>query len=238
MKPNFKSFTGIAAVLLGGMLPLGASTVTYDFGDTSGGATPTGAAPWLEAVFTDTGLPANTVQLTVSAANLTGSEFLSCLYFNLNPALDPTGLSFLASGSTGLFTSPTAQAAANGFKAGPDGKFDFLINFTTTGDASTRFTGGDSITFTITGITGLTATDFDFLSAPAGGSGPYSSAAHIQGIDPNSLSGWINPTETIRNNADRLPSVPDGATTISLLGASLVAVEGLRRKIQGRSSAR
>jgi hypothetical protein len=238
MKSNIRSISGIAAVLLGGMMPLSAATVTYDFGQVSGGTAPAGSPPWLEAVFTDAGQPANTVQLTINAANLSGSEFVSCWYFNLNPALNPKALSFSVSGSSGSFTDPTVQTGPNGFKAGPDGKYDVLFNFATGGGASTRFSSGDSLTFTITGISGLTASDFDFLSAPAGGSGPYGSAAHIQAIAPDDLSGWINPTTTILNHSDRTPTVPDGSTTVVLLGASLVAMEGLRRKLLPRSSAR
>lgn len=222
--------TGIAAVVFGSLMPLGATTVTYDFGQVSAGGTPAGTPPWMQASFTDTA--ASTVQLTISAGNLSGTEFVSCWYFNLNPNLDPTALSFAVSGSTGSFTDPTVQTGANAFKAGPDGKFDILLNFATGGGDSTRFTSGDSLTFTITGLSGLTASDFDFLSAPSGGSGPYSSSAHVQAIDASDRSGWINPTDTVRNNSERLPAVPDGASTISLLGASLVAIEGLRRKVQ------
>jgi len=215
----------------------GASTVNYEFGQLSGGTAPDGNPPWLEAVITDNGQPANTVQMTVSAGNLTGNEFVGCWYFNLNPALDPTGLSFSVSGSTGTFSDPTIQTGANGFKAGQDGKFDMLLGFNTGSDASAHFGAGDSVTFTITGITGLTADDFDWLSTPAGGSGLYSSAAHIEGITDDGASAWINPTSTLLQNSAAERGVPDGAATISLLGASLLAIEGLRRTLQKRSAA-
>lgn len=222
-------------MLLAGALPVCASTVTYDFGQTSGGSAPSGVPPWLQADFTDNGQPAGTVQLTISAGNLTGSEYLSCLYFNVNPALDPTALSFSVSGSSGSFTDPTVQKGANSYKAGQDGKFDLLLGFST---GSGAFKAGDTLTFTITGASGLTAQDFDFLSTPAGGSGLYSSAAHIGGID-DGATGWINPTSTqFFGNAATQPSVPDGSATIALLGASLLTIEGLRRKLQMRSSTR
>lgn len=236
MKSSYRLLSGITGALFAGILPLAAGTVEYDFGQLSGGTPPAGATPWLQAVFTDTA--ANTVQLTLSAGNLTGSEFVSCWYFNLDPALTPTSLNFSETGSSGAFTGPTIQTGANGYKAGPDGKYDVLLGFSTAGGASSRFSGGDSITFTITGITGLTAQDFNFLSSPAGGSGPYSSAAHIQGIAPGDGSGWANPTlTTISTRADTSPSLPDGSSTIMLLGASFLAIEGMRRKIQTQPSA-
>jgi hypothetical protein len=225
-----RSISGIAVVLLGGILPLSASTITYDFGQVSSGTTPVGAAPWLQAVFTDNSLPANTVQLTLTAGNLVGSEFVSCWYFNLNPALDPTALSFSLAGSTGSFANPSIQTEANGFKAGPDGKFDILLGFSTA--SGQRFTGGDSLTFTITDLNGLTASDFNQFST-ACGSGAYTSATDVQSIGDNGGSAWINPTSIVAND-QRAPAVPDGSETVALLGVSLLAIEGLRRKLQAR----
>jgi hypothetical protein len=225
MKQQLRSLLGIAAVSLTGVISVSASTLDYNFGTVSDGTAPAGSPPWLQAALSDTG-PANSINLTLTAGNLTGSDFVSCWYFNLNPSLDPTALTFTISDSTGSFTAPSVQTGANGFKAGPDGKFDFLVGFATTGDDSTRFTSGDSITFNITGISGLTIDDFGWLSTSAGGGGAFVSAAHVVSGDD---SGWINPVSTIRQNADTTPSVPDGAPTIALLGASLMAIEGFRR---------
>jgi len=214
-------------MMVAGALPLNASTVTYDFGQVSGGATPGGPPPWLQAVFTDNGMSAGTVQLTVSAGNLVGNEFVSCLYFNLNPTMDPTALSFSLSGS-----NPSIQTGANAFKAGPDGKYDLLLGFSTA--SGSQFGSGDSLTMTISGI-GLTANDFDYLSTAAAGYSPYASAAHIESIDPGDLSGWINPTTTTFSPADdRGPAVPDGSETILLLGISLLGIECVRRVAQYR----
>lgn len=238
MKTTMRRAIGMAGVLLAGALPSLADTVTYNFGSVSSGTTPAGSPPWVQVSFTDNGLPANTVQLTVDAANLSGSEFLSCLYFNLNPSLNASSLSFSQSGSTGSFTGPTVKTGDNGFKAGPDGKFDIFLGFATTGDASSRFTDGDSLTFTITGITGLTADDFDTLSTYAGGAGQYASAGHIQSIGDGG-SGWINPNTTILlPNSDRPPVVPDASETITLLGGALLVMEGVRRKLKLQSVAR
>ena len=209
-----------------GALPLNASTVTYDFGQVSGGATPGGNPPWLQAVFTDNGQPSGSVQLTLTAG-LVGSEYVSGLYFNLNPSLNPTSLSFSPSGS-----NPSIQTGANAFKAGPDGKYDLLLGFSTA--VGSRFGNGDSLTLTISGI-GLTANDFNYLSTAAAGCSPYASAAHIESIDPGDLTGWINPTATFFSPSDRQgPSVPDGSATILLLGGALLGIECLRRAAQYR----
>jgi hypothetical protein len=230
------SIIGIAAWSCLGVLNAGASTLTYNFGQVSGGTAPAGSPPWVQAVFTDSGLPADTVQLTLTAGNLAGGSFVSCWFFNLDPSLDPTKLSFSPSGSTGLFTDPAISTAANGFKAGPDGKFDILFSFTSTGDDSALFGNGDSLTYTITGLSGLTVDDFDRLSTCAGGSGDYASAAHIQsGPDGQGTFGWVNPT-TISANADIAPNVPDSSMTIGLLGASLAGLGVFRKRMQARSS--
>ena len=233
MKSNYRIVSGILAFAVAGVLSASADTISYNFGQVSGGTTPAGAPPWLQATFTDTA--ASTVNLTLSAGNLSGSDFVTCWYFNLNPGMDPANLNLTVSSSTGSFTAPSVGVGANGFKAGPDGKFDLLLGFSSTGDDSTRFTSGDSLTFTITGISGLTADDFSWLSTSAGGKGTYSSAAHIESGAPLA-DAWVNPTSTLRQNADTSPRVPDGGTTIALLGASLIAIEGFRRKMQLRSS--
>jgi hypothetical protein len=45
--------------------------------------------------------------------------------------------------------------------------------------------------FTLTEA-GLTESSFNFLSTPAGGSGPFVTAAHIQSIGTGGASGWID----------------------------------------------
>ncbi|HXT11940.1 MAG TPA: hypothetical protein VN873_10300 [Candidatus Angelobacter sp.] len=226
----------MAMLALVGTMPVLADTVTYNFGGVSAGASPAGSPPWVQAVFSDNGQPANTVQLTLNAGNLTGSEFVSSWYFNLNPSLDPTLLTFTQSGSTGSFTDPTVKTGANGFKAGVDGKFDVLVGFNVTGGISDEFTSGDSVTFTITGIGPLTAGDFDQLSTCASGGAQYLAAADIDSISDNDGYGWINPDSAILD--DRQQAVPDSSATAGLLGAAVIAMAVLSRKVQIRSSLR
>jgi hypothetical protein len=205
-----------------------ASTTTYDFSDTFEGAPPGAVPPWLQASFTDTGLPANTVQLTLSAVNLSANESVSCWYFNLNPLLDSTALSFGSPSSVGSFGTPLIQTGADKFKAAGSGKYDILFTFGGS-DSSAGFGAGDSITFTITGIPGLNASDFSSLST-SGGDGPYASAAHIVS---GQQSGWVDPASVI--HASILASdfsVPDTCGTLALLSLSTLALGtfGWKRK--------
>jgi hypothetical protein len=190
--------------------------------------------PWITAVFQDTSTPGS-VMLTLSAPHLTGNEFVSGWYFNLNPALDPTQLQFnSATVSSGSFTLPGIRESVDSYKADGDGKYDILLSFSTSGGLNGNFTSGDSLSYTLSGNFGshvLSAADFLFLSAPAGGHGPFDAAAHVQGIGQNSgASGWVDPSSPIMGQ-DVVPA-PDGAATMMLLGVGVLAVEAVRRKIQ------
>jgi hypothetical protein len=151
---------------------------------------PAGPTPWLTADFENT---AGGVTLTISAAGLTGSEFASELYFNIDPTLNQNSLTFSETASTGTFSTPTIDQAVgdNNYQADGDGKYDFRFNFGTA--QAGRFGSGDSITYKIGGIAGLVPINFGFLSAPAGGSGPFYAAAHIQSIGTGNVSTWIEP---------------------------------------------
>lgn len=164
---------------------LRADTLVLFFGtEFSGGTPPAGPTPWLTATFTQV---AGGVQLQMSNVNLVGTEFVTGWYFNLNPALNPANL-FLGFVSGEAATG--ISRGADGFKADGDGYFDFKLDFATASTAD-RFTAGETSTYLISGISGLTAADFNFLSAPGGGTGSWSSAAKVQGIGPAGGSGWV-----------------------------------------------
>ena len=172
-----------------------ASTLTFDLSyEFSGGTPPAGAAPWLRAHFDDGGSPGS-VMMTLSTPNLTGVEFVSKWYFNLDPVMDPTALVFLGPAKVGSFTNPTISTAVDAFKADGDGKYDVKLDFAVNDGAPTRFGVGDSVKYLVLGA-GLTASSFDYLSAPAGGHGPFEVAAHVQGIGPcGADSGWVTVPE-------------------------------------------
>ncbi len=169
----------------------------------SGGASPVGPAPWLGIIFQDAG--PGTVTMTMTARGLTGSEFVSGLYFNLAPSIAPEALTLANPTCVGAFATPTVSLGSNAFKADGDGYFDVLVGFATSGGEANRFTAGDSISYTITGPANLSAASFDYLSEHGGGAGQYPVAWHVQAIS-GGLSGWV--------------SVPEPATLAMLLAGA------------------
>ncbi len=180
------------------------------------GAPPAGPVPWLTATFDDQG-SAGSVNMTLNAANLTGEEFVTGWYLNLDPALGPSSLTFSMPTKVGAFDIPTISLGADSFKADGDGRYDILLAFPTPDGSDARFTAGDALTYTITGIPSLIASSFDFPSAPAGGLGPYPMAVHVQGIGVNAEeSGWA--------------TVPEPATMASLAPLAVLALMARRRR--------
>lgn len=155
----------------------------------SGGTPPAGNPPWLRATFNDFG-GSGSVEMTLTALNLTGSEFVNDWLFNLDPVLDPSALSFGVQSATSNFALPSVLTGSNAFKAAGNTSFDIKVDFAVATPPN-RFDAGDSITFLVTGIPSLNANSFNFLSEP-GGQGPFFSAAHVQGIGPTGdESGWV-----------------------------------------------
>jgi hypothetical protein len=163
----------------------------------SGGTPPSGLQPWMTATFDDGG-GSGSVVLTLDNVNLVGSEFVSEWNFNLDPMFDPDDLVFsseIAIGGNG-FDFPTTDTEADDFMAGPSHGYDIEFAFSTSGagGGSHRFGAGESYEVTISGIAGLTAQSFNFLSAGSGGGGPYPTAAHVQSIGGGN-SGWVTVPE-------------------------------------------
>jgi hypothetical protein len=206
-----------------------ANGILYQFDDVfsySGSVTsPAGPAPWIDATFQDT---ANGVLLTVNNPGLSGGEFLSELYLNLNPIDTVNNLTFNFVSGTGGVTPPTIQTGEDGFKADGDGKYDILFSFSASNPG--RFGAGDSLTYLIAGIAGLSSADFEYKSTPAGGHGPFYAAAHVQGIagETGSDSVWIDPSL-----GPQITSVPEPAP-LALLTVPLAfwALWRLRSRLQ------
>lgn len=177
-----------------------ATVLTYDLSVEFSGATPpAGAGPWMQATFDDSGTPGS-VTLTLSNIGLVDAEFVRGWYFNLDPIMDPTALNISASTQTGSFDDPTVSTGVDAFQADGDGLYDVLLGFSTSGQGggSRRFGAGEEAVFNINGIPGLTASSFSFDSAPAGGAGPFPTAAKVQGIGPGaSGSGWVTVPEPV-----------------------------------------
>ena len=172
------------------------------------GAAPSGPGPWLSVVFDDDGT-AGSLDFTLEAVGLTGTEFLSKLYFNLDPSLDPCDLSFSGLTKTGQFDDPKFSTGADKWNVAGSGRYDVELKFSTSnsGGGTKRFGPGESLGFTISGISTLRAMSFD-LDSTGGGNGAYPVAVHVQGIVGDG-SGWV--------------SVPEPAT-LSVLGVGALAL--------------
>ncbi|MDA8365140.1 MAG: hypothetical protein M0Z84_15330 [Gammaproteobacteria bacterium] len=167
-----------------------ASTVTFNFGALiSGPKSPAGALPWMQATFVDNGSGGG-VTLTLMAYGLTGSENLSAVDFNIDPVLERQlrRLRFAYAGGTGTAARPSASK--NRFKVPGDGSYDIRFVFPKNGG----FNAGDSVSYRITGITGLTAASFNFpsLCTTGCGTGSNYAAAQVQNIPGSTTaSAWI-----------------------------------------------
>src|ERR1051326_5182218 len=120
---------------------------------------PVGAAPWMSAIFKDT---AGGVLLTISNLDLVGIEKVDLVDFNLNPNLNPASLTFSLQSSVGKFNLPTIGKGTNAFAGDGAGYYDIQLSFTTGGGTSKQFMNGESVSYLISGISGLTASDFSY----------------------------------------------------------------------------
>jgi hypothetical protein len=180
----------IFALVSGGALSVQAASVIYDVNvEFSGATAPSGSAPWIRATFDDGG-SAGTVTLVLESLSLIDPEFVSEWSFNLDPSLDPNALSFSAPTKTGTFADPTVALGVDAFQAAGDGRYDIQVNFANAPPGD-RFGAGDSVSYTITGISSLTASSFDYVAAPGGGLGPFRTAAHVQATGGGEQSGWV-----------------------------------------------
>lgn len=212
-----RHFLGAAAFSLLPLLSPGhalATIVTYSMNiEFSGATAPSGSAPWVIVTFNDFNLT-GMVDMKVTAPGLTGTESLERLYLNLDPALDPTNLLFSAPTQNRAYTTPTIGTGLDGFMADGDGIYDILLTFASGGPPDT-FVTGDSLEYTISGISTLDALSFFHFSTTSGGHGPFTSAAHIQNTGGGEGSGWI--TDGTNGSTD----IPEPASaTLLLIGAA------------------
>jgi hypothetical protein len=192
-----------------------ADTITFELNfEYSGASEPAGPLPWLTATFKDLGT--NSVELTMAATNLVGSEFVSGWYFNVDPKFNATFLVNEDDYDSGI-KAESITGSNNGLKAGPASGFDLVFDFPTSNGkgGDLRFGAGDESVYVIE-AKDLTAASFDFTNE----GGNFLSAAHVQGIGPKGEdSGWIA--------ARRTTDIPEAASLISLglgiLGIGLVA---------------
>jgi hypothetical protein len=174
------------------------------------GAGPSGAAPWLTVTFTDTGT--NLVHMRIDNLLHGVTEFLGGnnnpnsqggFYLNLDPALNPTALTFTYTAGT---QASAVLKGANAFRADGDGYYDIDLRW-----RNPRFRSGQTVEYDITGPSGFDASDFRYTSVGGPPNGQhYYAASHVQGIVGGTDSDWIGST---------LPVVPIPAPAAVLLGA-------------------
>ena len=208
-----------------------AASLTITLNQVFSGNVPDSTAPYLTATFLDgttcdPDCGAGTVQLLLTSSLEDSSEFVT--EWDFNSSVLPLAFSFTS--GTGTFAAPTITQGSNFEQADGDGLYDIKFLFAS-GPPTARFNGTDTALFTITG-TGITVNTFNQLSAPGGGSGgPFHSAAHIQGITPD-CSGWVGDSAAGSPGTPSGPcttTVPDGGTTLTLLGLALGGIGAVRR---------
>lgn len=223
MKNNMKKMMikGLAIAAVAAFAVMPAKALTFDLNYVfSGPGIPGNPAPWGTATISDV---VGGVELTMAGSGLTSGEFFSSWYFNLNSALNPASLSFAAQSNVGVDSSSvTIGQGANAFKADGDGFFDIVFDFAQSG--ANRLGAGDSITYLITGIPGLTAADFNFTSVGGPISG-YHTAAHLQAASVNGQSLWVA-------DGDRPGDPVPEPTTYLVLGAFVGLAVYARRRLQ------
>lgn len=194
--------SAVAAALFAGSAAH-ADMVTLSFGTRFGEVSPTGSGPWIQAIFDDAADPggASSVRLSVTALDSLGDADVTQLYFNLDPAFDPTALSVdfvsVSGGSSPEIGTVAVSTGINAFQADGDGSYDILLDLPPPpGENSALFNAGETLVFDITRNDGLlSAADFYFLGAPGpgeGNPGPFLAAAHLQstGLDGEG-SDWV-----------------------------------------------
>ena len=163
-----------------------ATTLTLNYNTVTevGVLTPVGTAPWLTATFTS--VDTNTVSLKLDA-NLTGSEFVSKIGFNVAPGISFADLAFSVTATDGAFTAPSVSAP---FRGGNGTNFAFGVSFSVAPPA-TRFDLTDSVTYSITysGVNTFNPEVFNVLDA----SDKVLSIAHVQSIGTEATSAWVSP---------------------------------------------
>ena len=180
-----------ASLILLGSLGEAKADFVYHFDNVYGGSAPgLTNGPWIDAVFQNAA-PGN-VRLTISNLNLSGSENVGDLYFNLNPLVNPNKLRFRVIGGSGGFDAPKFSSGKDAFNAGGEGKYDLRLSFTQTGTPGNRFGAGEYLVCDFFGFPSLTVADFAHLCTPLGANSAFFAAADLQRIGGCSMSGWLD----------------------------------------------
>ncbi|TDJ48666.1 MAG: hypothetical protein E2O52_00205 [Gammaproteobacteria bacterium] len=206
------AFVAMIALLAFGTVNAATVTLNFDtsFGDPLDTETqaPEGPTPWFTAEFVDSA--PGEVELVMTVSGAVGVADVTDIYFNLDPVMDATDLTFTRTGGTGPTAADTAiSTGTDAFQADSDGLYDILFDLPPPpGSNSKRFNAGETLEYTIIGAASaaaLTASSFNFLSTPQdppNDNGPFLAAAKFgsTGTAGNCLGGegacsdWIAAT--------------------------------------------
>jgi len=185
--------------------------------------------PWVNSLFSD--ISPNTVQLTITAPNLTNPEFFSSLYLQFNPTKNVSALTFtpVFSQWQGISHNYSVGLNKNNFQAGNNGgDFSILLGFN-------NFSLGDQVVFDITTSqknTSLSSADFAFRSYNGKhGYNGYYEATYIQGIGGTG-AGWDG-ASTFVMTAVPEPSSGFEAAGCCLLGLAMGAPKRVKKAFAG-----
>ena len=197
---------------------------------------PFGSPSWLTATFES--LDANTVRLTMDGMLQDPDEFVGGWYFNFNPAFNASDLAFSQVSASGAAFATSIDQGENLYRADGERFYDILFNMDIAPPAD-RFNGTDQLVYDIQrsdgmgGFLALSELDFDFFGVNGNEKGgPFTSAAHIQGLAVGEGSTWIggNGETPCTENCGGGPNivVPESSVLL-LLGSALLALS-LRKK--------
>jgi hypothetical protein len=205
--------TCLAILLMGEILAAPAAfgnAVRFDFG--------VNGTTSVTALFQDAG--PNQVQLTIAAVGLSTDNYVNSLFFNFNPLFDSQNLVFIQTGSIGGVQG-SVGTANDSYKVGGGGKFDINFNF---GHAPSFITGNE-VTFSVTGISGLSVNDFLFHETASAGHTATYAAGSVQEFSRIEIIPGA-PTTTDRQG------VPDAGSTSVLLAVGLLGMGLLKRSLR------
>lgn len=210
-------------------------TIPFEY-EFSGAVAPEGNRPWVTATFDDEST-IGSVKLEFDLSNLVDDEFIGRALFNLDPALDPTSLTFGSPTKNGSFADPVIRTEIDTFRTAGQW-FDLEFDFAESNSDNTedRFGAGESMVIEIA-APGLEAGSFDFSSNSDYGPGPLTGAIRVKGIgELGEFSGWISDHELFP-----VPEVPEPSATAYLLSLTALALLATawrrRRRIRALASA-